>query len=146
MVRLLVLIMPISEAEELFTVTFKVVQESTRAGTIGRFFTKSQTTCIWCRSPLKGGGSPRVCNDCKATSETVVMAAYQARRWAEEDYQRLWSKCGTCQQGSHLWDVMCRNESCPVLYRRIKAQRQLEEAGNKVEEVAEALNAMLVSH
>jgi hypothetical protein len=57
----------------------------------------------------------------------------------EREYQRAYAHCSGCQRGSGHWEVLCVNETCPVLYKREKYKRESREAVGKLEEVQAAL-------
>jgi hypothetical protein len=165
MVRLLQLVMPVREAEELFTPTIKVslrrsqplscqvlnpafrgqvIQPGTTSHStgIGRFFEKSRAQCISCRVtlPTSQAGRRSLCGDCRQP-ERSLPPLLTARDAATVDFAKATTHCQGCQKGSRHLEVICENEACPVYYRRARAARLLAEVDGKVKAVERALAA-----
>ncbi|CDS07654.1 hypothetical protein LRAMOSA01603 [Lichtheimia ramosa] len=102
------------------------------AGGIMKFAVK-KTTCLGCRAPLKKGGKyhPAVCAQCKPRLTAIHLHQLKVFRDAETAYSRLWTQCQRCQESLHQ-DVICSNNDCPIFYMRKKAQKDANEAEDKV--------------
>lgn len=165
MVRMLLLVMPVAEAEELFKPAFRAAPAGkvSSASSISRFFARSTgTQCINCLALLpaepasggkgRGGGGGRsggrtasanpavlLCASCKAFPLKSLIPSHETLRACETEHQRAYSHCSGCQRGSRHWEVLCPNETCPVFYKREKFARERQEAAAKVEELEGAL-------
>lgn len=165
MVRMLLLVMPVAEAEELFKPTFRAarVGKVSSASSISRYFARSTgTQCINCRALLpaepvsagkgRGGGDGRsgggaasakpavpLCASCKAFPLKSLIPSHETLRAYETEHQRAYSHCSGCQRGSRHWEVLCSNETCRVMYKREKFARERQEAAVEVEELEAAL-------
>ncbi|KAI7877041.1 hypothetical protein K492DRAFT_239410 [Lichtheimia hyalospora FSU 10163] len=100
------------------------------AGGIMKFAVK-KTTCLGCRAPLKKGDHPAVCAQCKPRLTAIHLHQLKVFRDAETAYSRLWTQCQRCQESLHQ-DVICSNNDCPIFYMRKKAQKDANEAKDKV--------------
>jgi len=165
MVRMLLLVMPVAEAEELFKPAFRAAPAGkiSTASSISRFFARSTgTQCINCRVFLpadpasggkgRGGGGGRsgggaasakpvvpLCASCNAFPLKSLIPLHERLRACETEHQRAYSHCSGCQRGSRHWEVLCPNETCPVMYKREKFARERQEAAMKLDEVEAAL-------
>ncbi|KAI8807077.1 hypothetical protein BJ742DRAFT_748288 [Cladochytrium replicatum] len=95
-------------------------------GGLMRFAVKVPT-CLGCKVPLKPGGDPAVCPNCKP----MVSKLYSRQLFSVNEisirYSRLWTQCQRCQGSLHL-DVICTSQDCPIFYMRKRAQKDLTEA------------------
>lgn len=161
MVRMLLLVMPVAEAEDLFKPAFRAAPAGkvSSASSISRFFARSTgTQCIKCRALLpadtgsagksRAGGGGRaasvkaavpLCASCKAFPLKSLIPAHETLRACETEHQRAYSHCSGCQPGSRHWEVLCLNETCPVMYNREKFARERQEAAVKLEQLEAAL-------
>lgn len=152
MVRMLLLIMPVAEAEELFKPAFRAAPAGkvSSASTISRYFARSMDThCTNCRAllPAKsvsagkghGGASVPLCESCKSFPLRSLIPSHESLRACETEHQRAYSHCSNCQRGSCHWEVLCANETCPVMYKREKFARERQEAAVQVEELEATL-------
>jgi DNA polymerase delta subunit 1 len=49
-----------------------------------------------------------------------------------KQYKDYWQECVNCQ-GSAFDEILCKNEDCPIFYRRIKIKNDLEEKKKEFE-------------
>lgn len=159
MVRMLLLVMPVAEAEDLFKPAFRAAPAGKVSSTssISRFFARSTgTQCLNCRAILpadagnagkgSGGGGGRaasakvaLCASCKTFPLKSLIPVHETLRASETEHQRAYSHCSGCQRGSRHWEVLCYNETCPVMYKREKFARERQEAAIKLEQLEAAL-------
>ncbi len=144
MVRILQLVMPPAEAEELFKPTFRAAPagQVSSASSISHFFFSSAAQCLGCRAVLPAGersaGGP-LCDACKAYPLKTLLPIHETLQTCETEHQRAYSHCSGCQRGSRHWEVLCPNETCPVMYKREKFSRERQEAAERLKELEAAL-------
>ncbi|KAI6871189.1 hypothetical protein KC318_g15430, partial [Hortaea werneckii] len=49
----------------------------------------------------------------------------------EVRFARLWTQCQRCQGSMHN-EVICSSRDCPIFYMRMKAKKDVEEAGREL--------------
>jgi DNA polymerase delta subunit 1 len=165
MVRLLQLVMPGAAAEGLFQVQFRRAQvgaKTSSPGAITKFFRASHAAqCLRCRATVtqsahhgrRGGGSGGasgggsggsggrlpLCEKCRAMPGFSLLSLRQAEAEAAVALTSAWAQCAACQRGGRHLPVICTNTSCPVNYKRIKAEREVGEVDRKLAEFEEAI-------
>ncbi|GAO17267.1 uncharacterized protein UV8b_03823 [Ustilaginoidea virens] len=98
-------------------------------GGLMRFAKKTQT-CMGCKKPLTGkqesGGA--VCSDCAPRVGELYKRTLDKVSDLEVRFGRLWTQCQRCQGSMHC-EVICSSKDCPIFYMRMKAKKDLEDAG-----------------
>ena len=46
-------------------------------------------------------------------------------------FSRLWTQCQRCQGSMHC-EVICSSKDCPIFYMRMKAKKDVEDAGKEL--------------
>lgn len=46
-------------------------------------------------------------------------------------FGRLWTQCQRCQGSLHC-EVICSSKDCPIFYMRMKAKKDVEDAGKEL--------------
>ncbi|KAF4551284.1 DNA polymerase delta catalytic subunit-like protein [Elsinoe fawcettii] len=96
-------------------------------------FAKKTETCMGCKKPLtlaseKGGA---VCeNDRKRLGELYTKTLGKVAE-LEVRFARLWTQCQRCQGSMHN-EVICSSRDCPIFYMRMKAKKDVEDAGKEL--------------
>jgi len=152
MVRILQLVMREATAEGLFQVQFRRAQVGAKpssASPITKFFRASQAAqCLRCRATIAqraggggagGGGRPPLCEKCRAVPEFSLLSLQQAEAESAAAFTNAWAQCAACQRGGRHVPVICTNASCPVNYKRTKAEREHAESSRKLAELEQAL-------
>ena len=49
----------------------------------------------------------------------------------EVKFGRLWTQCQRCQGSLHN-EVICSSKDCPIFYMRMKAKKDVEDAGREL--------------
>jgi len=93
-----------------------------------------QRTCLGCRAVLSP--SQRVvCQHCAPKQAQLYMRQVERVREHEELFTRAWTMCQRCQGSLHQ-DVLCTSADCPIYYRRMKVQKDLNEAQEALDKFA----------
>lgn len=92
-------------------------------------FTKVQQSCLGCKAPVKEGA---LCKHCIPKEAEVYLKHLELVRSHEHDYSALWTECQRCM-GDICQDVLCSNGDCPIFYRRRKAQKNLDDAVERLQ-------------
>lgn len=152
MIRLLSLVMPVSEAEELFKPKFKQLQtgKTASAGGIGKFFSRSTRQCVGCRALLNGSPASSsaastslpLCESCQTSPWRCLVPLRETKKAADLGYQKTYGHCSHCQRGSMQLEVICMNETCPIMYRREKDKHIMEETQKKLDEIESILSQL----
>ncbi|OBZ82248.1 DNA polymerase delta catalytic subunit [Choanephora cucurbitarum] len=109
----------------------RVVNISTpTVGGLMRFAVKS-ATCLGCKSPLPKGDSSAACKHCRDRLPELFSHQLEQANSLSIKFSRLWTQCQRCQQSLHQ-DVICSNNDCPIFYMRKKAQKDMNEAHEKL--------------
>ena len=72
-----------------------------------------------------------VCNKCRPRlvelhqKQVLNASALQVR------FARLWTQCQRCQGSLHC-EVICASRDCPIFYMRMKARKDVEDAGKEM--------------
>ena len=96
-------------------------------------FAKKTQTCMGCKKPLKGKeeGAGAVCADCAPRVGELYKKTLDKSSDLEVRFGRLWTQCQRCQGSMHC-EVICSSKDCPIFYMRMKAKKDLEEAGKEL--------------
>ena len=96
-------------------------------------FAKKTETCMGCKKPLRGknesGGA--VCSDCAPRVGEFYNKTLGRMSDLEVRFGRLWTQCQRCQGSMHC-EVICSSKDCPIFYMRMKAKKDLEDAGKEL--------------
>ncbi|KAL2885889.1 DNA polymerase delta catalytic subunit [Ceratocystis lukuohia] len=108
---------------------------SVAAPTVGGLmkFAKKTQTCMGCKKPLVGkeesGGA--VCKDCVPRVGELYRKTLDHMSDLEVKFGRLWTQCQRCQGSMHC-EVICSSKDCPIFYMRMKAKKDLDDAGKEL--------------
>ncbi|ESZ94847.1 DNA polymerase delta catalytic subunit [Sclerotinia borealis F-4128] len=97
-------------------------------------FAKKTSTCMSCKKPLvnpheKDGA---VCTDCAPRIGEMYEKQLNKVSDLEVRFGRLWTQCQRCQGSMHC-EVICSSKDCPIFYMRMKAKKDVEDAGKELE-------------
>lgn len=109
----------------------KILTPSAASGGIMRFAVKKRT-CIGCKVPLSGNQKV-VCNHCQANQAGLYIKQLGHVRQFEQGYSKLWTQCQRCQGSLHQ-EILCSSRDCPIFYRRVKVQKDLRRAQQKLDQ------------
>ncbi|KAK8917896.1 DNA polymerase delta catalytic subunit [Metarhizium anisopliae] len=105
---------------------------SVAAPTVGGLmkFAKKTQTCMGCKKPLTGKheSNGAVCSDCAPRVGELYKRTLDKVSDLEVRFGRLWTQCQRCQGSMHC-EVICSSKDCPIFYMRMKAKKDLEDAG-----------------
>lgn len=108
---------------------------SVAAPTVGGLmkFAKKTLTCMGCKKPLKGANEAQgaVCDDCASRVDELYTKTLDRVSDLEVRFARLWTQCQRCQGSMHC-EVICSSKDCPIFYMRMKAKKDLEDAGKEL--------------
>ncbi|KAG5918475.1 DNA-directed DNA polymerase delta [Claviceps capensis] len=98
-------------------------------GGLMKFATKTQT-CMGCKKPLTGKkeSTGAVCSNCGPRVGELYKRTLDKVSDLEVRFGRLWTQCQRCQGSMHC-EVICSSKDCPIFYMRMKAKKDLEDAG-----------------
>ncbi|KAK8142299.1 DNA-directed DNA polymerase delta [Beauveria asiatica] len=96
-------------------------------------FTKKTQTCMGCKKPLSGKTESQgaVCADCAPRVGELYKRTLDRMSDLEIRFGRLWTQCQRCQGSMHC-EVICSSKDCPIFYMRMKAKKDLEDAGKEL--------------
>ena len=96
-------------------------------------FAKKTETCMGCRRPLKGTADTvgAVCEDCWPRFGELYTKTLGKVSELEVRFARLWTQCQRCQGSMHC-TVLCSSKDCPIFYMRMKAKKDVEDAGKEL--------------
>ncbi|KAG9245518.1 DNA polymerase family B-domain-containing protein [Calycina marina] len=96
-------------------------------------FTKKTFTCMGCKKPLRGSEESRgaVCSDCAPRVGELYQKTLHKVSDLEVRFGRLWTQCQRCQGSMHC-EVICSSKDCPIFYMRMKAKKDVEDAGKEL--------------
>ncbi|RKF75405.1 DNA polymerase delta catalytic subunit [Golovinomyces cichoracearum] len=96
-------------------------------------FAKKTFTCMGCKKPLVGkeelGGA--VCTNCAPRVGELYQKTLNKVSDLEVMFGRLWTQCQRCQGSLHC-EVICSSKDCPIFYMRMKAKKDVEDAGKEL--------------
>ena len=108
---------------------------SVAAPTLGGLmkFAKKTRTCMGCKKPLVGKeeAAGAVCEDCRPRIGELYQKTMQKVSDLEVKFGRLWTQCQRCQGSLHN-EVICSSKDCPIFYMRMKAKKDVEDAGTEL--------------
>ncbi|KAM4056130.1 DNA polymerase family B domain-containing protein [Hirsutella rhossiliensis] len=108
---------------------------SVAAPTVGGLmkFAKKTQTCMGCKKPLTGKHESEgaVCSDCAPRVGELHKRTLDKVSDLEVRFGRLWTQCQRCQGSMHC-EVICSSKDCPIFYMRMKAKKDLEDAGKEL--------------
>lgn len=108
---------------------------SVAAPTLGGLmkFTKKTQTCMGCKKPLVSSHEARgaVCENCRPRLGELYTKQVKKVGELEIRFGRLWTQCQRCQGSMHS-EVLCSSRDCPIFYMRMKARKEVEEAGKEL--------------
>ncbi|KAF2863105.1 DNA polymerase delta catalytic subunit [Piedraia hortae CBS 480.64] len=101
-------------------------------GGLMKYATKTET-CLGCKKPLtsaeeKGGAVGR---ECEHRFGELYQRSLGKMAELEVRFARLWTQCQRCQGSMHN-EVICSSRDCPIFYMRMKAKKDVEEAGKEL--------------
>ena len=100
-------------------------------------FAKKVHTCMGCKRVLKlpkgrqDGEAGAVCPDCAPRVGELYSKTVRHVSDLEVRFGRLWTQCQRCQGSMHC-EVICSSKDCPIFYMRMKAKKDLEDAGKEL--------------
>lgn len=108
---------------------------SVAAPTLGGLmkFTKKTLTCMGCKKPLTSSteSAGAVCENCRPRLGELYTKQLNKVSEMEVRFGRLWTQCQRCQGSLHA-EVLCSSRDCPIFYMRMKARKEVEEAGREL--------------
>lgn len=108
---------------------------SVAAPTVGGLmkFAKKTMTCMGCKKPLVGKEESEgaVCSNCAPRVGELYNKTLGRVSDLEVRFGRLWTQCQRCQGSMHC-EVICSSKDCPIFYMRMKAKKDLEDAGKEL--------------
>ncbi|EME47501.1 hypothetical protein DOTSEDRAFT_50888 [Dothistroma septosporum NZE10] len=97
-------------------------------------FAKKTETCLGCKKPLASkeeqGGA--VGEECRPRFAELYQRSLSKVAELEVRFNRLWTQCQRCQGSMHN-EVICSSRDCPIFYMRMKAKKDVEDAGKEIE-------------
>lgn len=108
---------------------------SVAAPTLGGLmkFAKKTQTCMGCKKPLVGKEemAGAVCSNCRPRTGELYTKTLTKVSELEVRFGRLWTQCQRCQGSLHN-EVICSSKDCPIFYMRMKAKKDVEDAGKEL--------------
>ncbi|KAK5155358.1 DNA polymerase delta subunit 1 [Cryomyces antarcticus] len=96
-------------------------------------FAKKTQTCMGCKKPLVGKEEKEgaVCENCRPRFGELYQKTLSKVSDLEVRFARLWTQCQRCQGSMHN-EVICSSRDCPIFYMRMKAKKDVEDAGKEL--------------
>lgn len=96
-------------------------------------FAKKTQTCMGCKKPLVGKDemAGAVCDNCRPRFAELYQKTLSKVGDLEVRFGRLWTQCQRCQGSMHC-EVICSSKDCPIFYMRMKAKKDVEDAGKEL--------------
>ncbi|KAF2087463.1 DNA polymerase delta large chain [Saccharata proteae CBS 121410] len=96
-------------------------------------FAKKTQTCMGCKKPLTGAAEKEgaVCENCRPRFGELYQKTLSKVSDLEVRFARLWTQCQRCQGSMHC-EVICSSRDCPIFYMRMKAKKDVEDAGKEI--------------
>ena len=109
-----------------------VASGRTGGGGLMKFAKKTQT-CMGCKKPLIGKeeSNGAVCENCQPRLGELYQKTLAHVSDLEVRFGRLWTQCQRCQGSLHC-EVICSSKDCPIFYMRMKAKKDVEDAGKEL--------------
>ncbi|KAL9083568.1 MAG: hypothetical protein Q9159_005696 [Coniocarpon cinnabarinum] len=97
-------------------------------------FAKKTQTCMGCKKPLAGKdeSAGAVCENCRPRFGELYQKTLSKMSELEVRFGRLWTQCQRCQGSLHN-EVICSSKDCPIFYMRMKAKKDVEDAGKELQ-------------
>ncbi|KAJ4354904.1 DNA-directed DNA polymerase delta [Ascochyta clinopodiicola] len=96
-------------------------------------FAKKTQTCMGCKKPLTAAHEKEgaVCENCRPRIGELYQKTLSKVSELEVRFSRLWTQCQRCQGSIHC-EVICASRDCPIFYMRMKARKDVEDAGKEM--------------
>ncbi|CAN9476791.1 unnamed protein product [Alternaria alternata] len=96
-------------------------------------FAKKTKTCMGCKKPLTAAYEKdgAVCENCRPRIGELYTKTLSKVSELEVRFSRLWTQCQRCQGSVHC-EVICASKDCPIFYMRMKARKDVEDAGKEL--------------
>jgi DNA polymerase delta subunit 1 len=96
-------------------------------------FAKRTATCMGCKKPLVSAEEKdgAVCANCRGRFGELYNKTLARVSELEVRFSRLWTQCQRCQGSMHN-NVICSSKDCPIFYMRMKAKKDVEDAGKEI--------------
>jgi DNA polymerase delta subunit 1 len=96
-------------------------------------FAKKTATCMGCKKPLVSAEEKdgAVCANCRPRFGELYQKTLGKVSELEVRFSRLWTQCQRCQGSMHN-NVICSSRDCPIFYMRMKAKKDVEDAGKEI--------------
>lgn len=104
----------------------KIEQKISKKKGLGMFFKVNDKFCLNCKQGLPENYVKPVCSKCLDQEKALLIKTTVKLKAKEREYQKLWSECQRCED-SLLTEVICSNSHCPIYFKRVKLQNDLED-------------------
>ncbi|KAK5687915.1 DNA-directed DNA polymerase delta [Elasticomyces elasticus] len=96
-------------------------------------FAKKTETCMGCKKPLISAEEKEgaVGEECRPRFGELYQKSLGKVSELEVRFARLWTQCQRCQGSMHN-EVICSSRDCPIFYMRMKAKKDVEDAGKEM--------------
>ena len=94
--------------------------------------TKNQPTSTATPANTATLPSGAVCPSCRPRLAELYRKQLATVSTLEVRFARLWTQCQRCQGSMHN-EVICSSRDCPIFYMRMKAKKDVEDAGREIE-------------
>ncbi|KAK4546359.1 DNA-directed DNA polymerase delta [Oleoguttula mirabilis] len=96
-------------------------------------FAQKTSTCLGCKKPLtsKEEKEGAVGAECAHRFPELYQKSLGKVAELEVRFARLWTQCQRCQGSMHN-EVICSSRDCPIFYMRMKAKKDVEDAGKEL--------------
>ncbi|KAK4999784.1 DNA-directed DNA polymerase delta [Elasticomyces elasticus] len=96
-------------------------------------FAQKTSTCMGCKKPLVSAAEKQgaVCENCRPRFGELYQRTLGKVAELEVRFARLWTQCQRCQGSMHN-EVICSSRDCPIFYMRMKAKKDVEDAGKEL--------------
>ncbi|CAA9961376.1 DNA polymerase [Pyrenophora teres f. maculata] len=96
-------------------------------------FAKKTSTCMGCKKPLVAAQEKdgAVCENCRPRIGELYTKTLSKVSELEVRFSRLWTQCQRCQGSVHC-EVICASKDCPIFYMRMKARKDVQDAGKEL--------------
>lgn len=97
-------------------------------------FAKKTETCLGCKKPLTTTEERQgaVGEECRPRFGELYQKTLGKVSELEVRFARLWTQCQRCQGSMHN-EVICSSRDCPIFYMRMKAKKDVEDAGKELD-------------
>jgi DNA polymerase delta subunit 1 len=97
-------------------------------------FAKKTETCLGCKKPLTSAEEKHgaVGAECRPRFGELYTRSLSKVADVEVKFSRLWTQCQRCQGSMHN-EVICSSRDCPIFYMRMKAKKDVEDAGKELD-------------